>query len=378
MRSRVAFALLTLALVVAGIVVWTRLGRDEPAPLTAVVERGTIEAAVTATGVLQPKVWVDVGAQVSGQVRSLLVQVGDAVAAGDLVAEIDASVQANRVKASRAGLDAEAALRSAREAAVTLARSEHARLHQLLLRKLTSQTEVDRAANQLAAAESALAELESQIERSSASLASDEAQLSYSRIYAPISGTVVSLPMTVGQTLIAVQVVPTIMRIADLSMMTVQADVSEADVSELAVGTPVYFTTLGSGERRWTGTVRQILPTPNVVNNVVFYPVLFDVPNDDGALLPQMTAQVFFVVATAHDVLRVPVSALSYSGGRADVATVEVVDEDGEQLTREVALGLDDRVWVEVRSGLSEGERIVAGHGADAEPRARIRFGRRF
>jgi macrolide-specific efflux system membrane fusion protein len=314
--------------------------------MIAMIERGRIENTVTAAGTMQPGLWVDVGAQVSGQLQTLSVDVGDVVKAGDFLAEIDASVQVNRVEASRASLEAEKAQRSARVAAVELALLKLERQKELVGRDLTSQTNLDDAINQLAAAESALA---------------DEAQLAYSRIFAPMAGTVVAIATIEGQTLNAVQQVPTILRIADLSTMIVRADVSEADVGLLSAGMPAYFTTLGGGERRWHGKVDQILPTPNVVNNVVFYPVLFSVPNEDGALLPEMTAQVFFVVESADNVLKVPVGALRYEDGRSDVATVRVVDEKGENQPREVELGITDRIFREVLDGLAEGENVIAG-----------------
>src|SRR5918996_1164129 len=113
-----------------------------------------------------------------------------------------------------------------------------------------------------------------------------------------------------GQTLNANQSAPIVVRIADLSTMTVQSQVSEADVSKLRVGQDVYFTTLGSDSKRWYGKLRQINPTPEVVNNVVLYNALFDVENADRALMTQMTAQVFFVIAQAKDAVIVPVGAL--------------------------------------------------------------------
>jgi macrolide-specific efflux system membrane fusion protein len=349
--------------VAAGTFLWW-LGQpseDGPAPIIATIIRGDIESTVTATGSVQPGDWVDVGAQVSGQLRTLVVDVGDVVSEGDLLAEIDASVQINRVEASRASLEAERAQRSARVAAVELARSNLNRQRELIGQNLTSQTTLDDAINQLAAAQSALAELDSRIQSGSASLASDEAQLGYSRIFAPMSGTVVSVATTVGQTLNAVQQVPTILRIADLTTMVVRADVSEADVGHLKVGTPANFTTLGGGERHWRGAVEQILPTPNIVNNVVFYPVLFSVTNQDGTLLPEMTAQVFFVTESARDVLKIPVGALRYAEGRPDVATVTAISENGERQSMQVTLGITDRVSREVLDGLAEGDKVIAG-----------------
>lgn len=361
MNRKVTGSLVVVALVAA--LVWWPSGasKENTDSIIATIERGLIENTVTAAGTMQPGHWVDVGAQVSGQLRTLAVDVGDLVNESDFLAEIDASVQSNRVEASRAGLGAEKAQRSARIAAVELARSNLKRQNELMERNLSSQTNLDDAINQLAAAESALAELDSRILSGSASLASDEAQLAYSRIYAPIAGTVVSVVGIEGQILNAVQQVPTIMRIADLTTMIVRADVSEADVGLLRTGMPAYFTTLGGRDRRWYGEVEQILPTPNVVNNVVFYPVLFSVPNDDGTLMPEMTAQVFFVVESADGVLKVPVGALAFSGGRDDVASVEVVSEAGKTQARDVTLGITDRIFREVVDGLTEGEKVIAG-----------------
>ena len=360
-RRKYALWVIAVA-IIAAFIWWPDSGsNDDPKPIMATIERGHIENTVTAAGTMEPGNWVDVGAQVSGQLQTLAVDVGDLVEVGDVLAEIDASVQINRVEASRASLGAEKAQRSARVAAVQLARSKLDRQRELIEQDLTSQTDLDDAINQLAAAESALVELDSRILSGNASLASDEAQLAYSKIYAPMAGTVIAVATTVGQTLNAVQQVPTILRIADLSTMIVRADVSEADVGLLSAGMPAYFTTLGGGERRWHGKVDQILPTPNVVSNVVFYPVLFSVPNEDGALLPEMTAQVFFVVESVDNVLKVPVGALRYEDGHSDMATVRVVDEKGESQPREVTLGITDRIFREVHDGLAEGEKVIAG-----------------
>ena len=154
--------------------------------------------------------------------------------------------------------------------------------------------------------------MQSQIAQSNASLASDEATLAFSKIAAPIAGTVISIDKKVGQTLNASQQAPIILRIADLSTMTVQGEVSEADVSKLISNMDVYFTTLGGGSRRWYGKLRQILPKPVVTNNVVLYTALFDVDNSDNALLSDMTAQIFFVTSAATNVVRVPVGALNF------------------------------------------------------------------
>ena len=277
-----------LAILIAGVLTYSWFGGEsQPAskPLFATVEFGDIENAVTAAGSLQPSRFVDVGAQVSGQLERLFVEVGDVVREGDLVAEIDATVQINRVEASRASLRALEAQLSARAASLQLAEANAERQTRLMQEDATSPQAYDSAINSLAAAQSSLVQLQSNIAQSSASLASDEATLGFSKIYAPIDGTVVTITMKEGMTLNASQQAPVIMRIADLTTMTVQAEVSEADVGKLAVGMEAYFTTLGSGGRRWYGTLRQILPTPVIENNVVLYTALFDVDNEDGGAL---------------------------------------------------------------------------------------------
>jgi len=278
----------------------------------------------------------------------------------------------------------------------------------------TTEADFDNAMNALAAAQSSLTQLQSQIAQTKAGLASDEAQLGYTKIFAPAAGTVVSIDKKEGQTLNANQATPIILRIADLTTMTVEAQVSEADVTKLSRGMDVYFTTLGGGARRWTSRLRQILPTPVVTNNVVLYTALFDVDNTDQTLFSNMTAQIFFVTSSAKNVLRVPVGALTYAddagrpagaaqsfatrssgnnsqrsanagpgdaqrtgqrvperrgggagGGRdrsqGGIASVQVAISENEFETREIRVGVTSRISAEVLAGLEEGEQVVAG-----------------
>ncbi len=288
-------------------------------PLLVKVDMGSIENTIASSGTLKPKTYVDVGAQVSGQLKKMHVQVGDVVTQGQLLAEIDAKLQESKVEASRAGIAALVAQVDGRKAALDLAKSNAARQERLRTANATSQLEYDTSVNNLASAQSALEQLQKQIQQSQASLSSDETSLNYAKIYAPAAGTVVTIDLIEGRTLNAVQQAPTILRISDLSTMTVEAEISEADISGIKKDMTVYFTTLGSGDRRWYSKVRQILPTPTVTNNVVLYTALFDVDNADSALFTDMTAQVFFITASAQNVVTVPVGALKYGppgGGR--------------------------------------------------------------
>ena len=351
-------------------------------PLLAEVVLGDVENAVTAAGSLQPKRVVDVGAQVSGMLERLYVSVGDRVEQGQLLAEIDATVQRNRVEASQASLRSQEAQMSARQAGLRLAEANAARQERLMAENATSQADLENAINSLASAQSALTQLQNQIERSRAELATQEAELGYTKIYAPTGGIVTSITSFEGQTLNVNNATPIILSIANLATMTVRADVSEADVALLEVGMKVYFTTLGSGDRRWESRVSQIIPSPTITNNVVLYPVLFDVDNGDRTLLTNMTAQVFFITSEARDVLTVPVGALTYvdeKRGRSHrKATVQVVGEDGSDENRDVAVGVASRIVAEIKSGLHAGETVIAGKLEERESESRSRRFRFF
>ena len=335
-------------------------GSADPGFPTATVTRGVIEDTVTALGTLQPLQYVDVGAQVSGQLRRIHVEIGDQVAEGDLLAEIDPRIYQARVEADRATLAGLRAQLAEREAQRTLAERQYERQKGLLKANATSREAYEAAEAALEVARAQIAALNAQITHAESTLEGDETNLSYTKIYAPMAGTVVSLEARQGQTINASQQTPVILRIADLDTMTVRTQVSEADVNRLAPGMPVYFNTLGQPERKWTGTLRQILPTPEVVNNVVLYNALFDVPNPDRVLMSQMTAQVFFVLERAEDALLVPMAALGPV--RDDGASrVHVVGPGGKVEQRPVTVGVRDRISAQVLSGLEEGDRVVVG-----------------
>jgi membrane fusion protein, macrolide-specific efflux system len=414
---RPAAIVAVLALLAAGAYfawdAWFNDDTEAGSVLTAVAVRGPVEDVVTATGTLQPKDFVDVGTQVSGQLRKLHVDVGATVKAGQLLAEIDPSVYQSKVDADRAQLLNQQAQLADRQAQLALAEAQQTRQRNLMRENATSTDALQIAE---AARNSALAQVNSikaQMQQTESTLRGDQANLGYTKIYAPIAGTVVSQAAKQGQTLNANQQAPIVMRIANLATMTVQAQVSEADVPKLHVGMDVYFTTLGGDNRRYYGKLRQIPPTPTVVNNVVLYDALFDVENPNRTLMTQMTAQVFFVVASARDAVIVPLTALrplasqgraggerkegerrggerragesgggerkagagERKGGAGERASgtdprarfarggamVSVVAADGTISDREVRVGVMNRVSAQILSGLEPGEMVVIG-----------------
>lgn len=347
---------------------------------TVQVTRGDIESGVTALGTLQPRRYVDVGAQASGQIRKLHVEVGDEVRKGQLLVEIDPSTQQARLDAGRYSIENLKAQLAEQRAQYLLAQQQFQRQHELASAGATRQEDVQQAQAQLKVTQARIDMYQAQIRQAQASLRSDEAELGYTRIYAPMDGTVVAVDAREGQTLNAQQQTPLILRIARLSPMTVWAQVSEADIGQVKPGMTAYFTTLAGGKRRWTSTVRQILPIPpkpldqtsqgggspasassgTTGSKVVQYTVLLDVDNPDGALMAEMTTQVFFVAGQASQVLTAPLAALD-DAPTEGMRLAQVLTRNGKVVQRQVRTGLSDRLRVQILDGLSEGEQLVIG-----------------
>ncbi|MCW2244675.1 macrolide-specific efflux system membrane fusion protein [Azospirillum fermentarium] len=323
---------------------------------THTVALGTIEETVSAVGTLQPRTYVDVGTQVSGQLKRIFVEAGDRVEQGQLLAQIDPTVYEARVAADQAQLMSLRAQLKEKHVQLELAEKQFERQRRLMDGRATSQEAYDSADAQRKSASAQIGVLEAQIQQVESTLKGDQANLSYTKIYAPMTGTVVDVSARQGQTLNANQQAPIILRIAELSTMTVKTQVSEADIPKLKVGMHAYFTTLGQPDRRRSGTLNQVLPTPEVTNNVVLYSSLFDVPNPDNDLMTQMSAHVFFVVAEAKGVPTVPAAALlPRPGGKFAVKLMA----GGEVVERRVEVGVTNRVTAEIRSGLSVGDQVV-------------------
>lgn len=371
-------ALIVAAVLAAAVAALWWSTRTRVVYTTEPVARTDIEASVTAIGTLQPRRYVDVGAQVSGQITRLKVAAGDTVAKGDLLVEIDPSVQRATVDAGHAQLAGLRAQLAEQQAHHRLAGQQLERQKQLSADEATRLEDLQNAEAEFAATAARIANLKAQIDQTQATLQADVARLGYTRIYAPMAGTVVSVAAREGQTLNATYQTPDILRIADLSGMTVWTEVSEADVRRVKPGLPVYFTTLGGGgdaaaapggARRWKSQVRQVLPAPaqaaasaatggvpTPVIKAVTYTALFDVDNEDGELMPQMTAQVVFVTARAENAVAVPLSALATD---AKGSTARVLGADGQPEIRSLRLGARSRHQVEVLEGLQPGERLV-------------------
>jgi macrolide-specific efflux system membrane fusion protein len=358
LRRRSVWLIGALLVVVAGVFVYYwAFGEAKVTYVTAAVERGDVESTVVAAGIVQPINYVDVGAQTSGTLKSLKVKRGDEVEKNQLLAEIDPVLAATALTSANAALENMTSQRSLKQATLVLAKLQQARNDTLFAHGLISGSEHDisRANYQVASAD--VSSLNAQMKQATAAVNTSQANLGYTKITAPMAGEIVSISLLEGQTLNANQQAPNILRIADLSTMTIWAQVSEADIVRVKLGQDVYFTVLGQ-PRRWNGKIKQILPTPELINNVVFFDVLFDIPNPDRELKIQMTAQVFIVLAQAKGALLIPTAAIGNAGEGTEIE-IQVLKADGSVEMRAIKIGIKSEISAEVTDGLKENEQVV-------------------
>ncbi|GLK74113.1 efflux RND transporter periplasmic adaptor subunit [Ancylobacter dichloromethanicus] len=367
---------------------WT--GNPASTLVTASVARGDVEEAVLASGTLKPARLVAVGAQASGRITRVAVALGQKVKAGDLLAEIDSVLQDNALRTARAALDNVRAQLAEKEALLHRDELILQRRASMVTSKIVSQADFEAAEADVKATQAQIEQLKAQIIEAQVAVENAQSNLGYTRITAPIDGTVLAIVSQQGQTVNATQSAPTIMVLGQLDTMTVRAEISEADVVRTAPGQPAYFTIIGEGNRRYKTELAFIEPAPESIksddsfssgtststsssssssSSAVYYNGILNVPNPEGRLRTYMTAEVHIVVGTARDALTVPAMALGARGadGRYEV---RVLGSDGHVETRSVEIGLNDKTVAEVRAGLSEGERVVTGDTASVAPSA--------
>ena len=340
-------------------------------PDTVTVGRGDIETTVLASGVLEASALVSVGAEVSGSIKAVHVALGDAVARGDLIAEIDSLNQENAVKSAEAALAGIQAQRRNQEATLAQAEAALARQQQLSANSLVSQTALETAQAAVDQAKAQIDQLDAQIAQAELTVDSAELDLARTQIVAPADGTVVALLVEEGQTLNANSATPTIAKIANLDTMVIKAEISEADVVKVSAGQKVYFTILGEPDQRIEATLREIEPAPTSIadettssGSAVYYNGLFEVPNPDHRLRISMTASVTIILDEARDVLTLPSSLVTRRG--PDGGTMVMVYDPASEETRpaRVEVGLNNNINAEIVSGLNEGDLVINGTGA--------------
>lgn len=418
--SKIIIIAIGVAIIAA--VAWFFFKPKDQAPqyISAEVSKGDIEDSVLATGVLEATKMVSVGAQVSGQVKKMYVQLGDQVKQGQLIAQIDSIRQENELKTAKANIQNQQAQLAVQQANLAKVEAEYKRQQAMFSQDATSRAELETALANFKTAQAQIAAINAQIEQSRLTLATAQENLGYTSIVAPMDGTVVAIVTEEGQTVNANQTAPTIVKLAKLDTMTIKAQISEADVMKVEKGQTVYFTTLGNSDKKHYAQLRQVEPAPNSINTettntsssssstAVYYNALFDVPNEDGKLRIDMTAQVYIVLAEAKNVLTIPAAAIQtrrsnkkengnnsvatdkvkntdpqkaqhpkrlelteyekalVAQGKASTGMVRVLQADGTAQPQPVLIGLNNRVTAQVLRGLKQGDQVVIADATDS------------
>ncbi|MBF0658180.1 efflux RND transporter periplasmic adaptor subunit [Psychrobacter sp. NG25] len=415
-KSAIKWGVIVLIIAALVALAYATLKPEEEGPnyLTATVELGDIEKNVMASGKVKALNTVDVGAQVSGEVTRLYVEVGDEVQKGDLIAQIDQVTQNNNLSNQQAGLQqSEAALQSAkaealskqaslksayadlasRQSELKQAKSDFSRLQSLVAIDAISQQEYDTQATSVETAEAAVANARAAIDTAKAAIATTDANinsqqaairisqtnvstaeedLSYTTIRAPISGTVVSITTEQGTTVNANQTAPTLVTLADLSTVRINAQISEADVINVSAGMPAYFNIIGNPDKQYDATLTAIEPAPEEISetsstdSAIYYVGYVEVPNPDRLFRIDMTAQIYVIIDEAKDALLVPSTVVQERAAKKKVEGqaqtskyVRVLKDDGSVEERAVTVGIDNRVNAQILSGLKEGEEVI-------------------
>ena len=356
---------------------------NTPAPtaglMTAPVTRGNVEETVLASGTLKPSRLVAVGSQASGRILSLKAVLGQVVRKGDLIAQIDSVTQENALRTAEASLANMRAQKAEKEATLVLNEQTLARQRTMVAQRAVSQADFEAAEAQVKVTRAQLAALDAQIISAQVAVDTARANLGYTRITAPTDGTVLAIVAQEGQTVNATQSAPTIAILGQLDVMTVRAEISEADIVKVTPDMPLWFTVVGAPDERHTARLGFIEPAPESIksdssfatstsssssssssttSSAIYYIGVFDVPNPKGRLRTYMTAEVHIVLGRAEGVLTVPATALERAGKGW---RVRVLKPDGTVERRRVEVGLNDKVTAEIRSGLEEGEKVVTG-----------------
>lgn len=372
--------LLILGLIVVGTIVYRSHKKEKeqrPSFITTEVKRGNIRQVIEASGAIHPFKQVDVGAQVSGEISKLNVEIGDKVKAGDLIVELDAREKENAIKQARAQLESQKAGLATAKSTLTKAQKEYNRVRALVQKGASSQEVLDTALASLNSAKNAVTQAQANITQSEIAIETALLDLNYTKVTAPIDGVVIAIAIEEGQTINANQTTPTLVTIARTDVMTVKSEIAEADVNALSAGMPVEFSLLEKNSKRYQSTLKTIDPAPLAVsdngnfssNDAIYYYGDIDIPNPDGKLRYGMTAKVSIEVKKADNALIIPMTALNDKpDGSVSVLVLKAEGEKPEP--RKVTVGIEDGINAEILSGLSEGEKVVisSGNGQGSNP----------
>ncbi|MEJ6123367.1 efflux RND transporter periplasmic adaptor subunit [Vibrio sp. 2-Bac 85] len=380
---KLTLSIVLVIVLVAGASIYFYVKNSEPEVTfsTQPVVTGNIENTVLSNGVLYPYKMVNVGAQVSGQLQKIAVNLGDTIKQGDLIAQIDNLTQKNLLQEAQASLNNINAQYRAKQAQIHESNLAFERQAKMLKKKLSSQADYDIAEAALLVYKAELEQLLAEKEKALISVNNAEIDLGYTTISSPIDGTVIYVSVEEGQTVNTNQSTPSIIEVAQLDVMTIKAQISEADIINVKAGQKVYFSILGAPNKKFEGVLRSIEPGPTLLtgddsklaigdSDAIYYNALFDVENKQNLLRVGMTAQVSIVLGSAEEALLIPSQVLTSKSERNDQYRVSIL-VDGKIEKRKVEIGINNKVQAQVLSGLNEGDQVILGQSSVKEVRTR-------
>ena len=371
-----------IVLVLASLLFWITTREDDVTYMTEKVRTGNISQVVEATGEVAAVNLVSVGAQVSGQIKKLYVVLGQEVKQGEMIAEIDSQTQENTLNTDKAKLDNYKAQLEARKIILAISRKQYDRERILIKTNSTSQQNLENARDAYATAKANVNEMESLIRQTQIAINTDETNLGYTKIRAPLNGTIVSVPVEEGQTVNANQTTPTIVQIANLNDMEIDIEISEGDITKVKPGMKIDYTILSEPNTVFHARLDSIDPGLTTLtdgsydksssstssrsssNEAVYYYGRAYVDNPEGKLRIGMLTQNTIHVSSAENVLIVPSITISSQQGKH---FVRVLTDKKKVEKREVETGISDGVFTEIKSGLNDGEQVISSEVSKGE-----------
>ena len=354
--------------------------KQETTYLTESVARGNVEKTVVASGSVESVNEVDVGAQASGKITKLYVKLGQEIKKGEMIADIDSTTQINTLNTKKAALVSYQAQLKAKKTAYDVALSSYNRLSKLYTQKATSLDSVNTAKSTLDNAKAEMEAIEANIKQAEIEVNTAETNVGYTKITAPMDGTVISVPVSEGQTVNANQTTPTIVTIADLSKMKIKPEISEGDITKVKAGQEVSFTILSDSQTVYHSVIDSVDPANTTTSDssstsslssssssttsAIYYYANVLIDNPDRTLRIGMTTENNIKIANAKDVLLVSNMAIQKRNGKS---FVNVLNDKNQPEPREVETGVQNDFKTEIKSGLNEGEKVIVSQVANGE-----------
>lgn len=376
------FFILLGLLVAAGVAYYffSSNSKQETTYLTESVTRGNVEKTVVASGSVESVNEVDVGAQASGKITNLYVKLGQEIKKDEMIADIDSTTQINTLNTKKAALVSYQAQLKAKKTAYDVALSSYNRLSKLYTQKATSLDSVNTAKSTLDNAKAEIEAIEANIKQAEIEVNTAETNVGYTKITAPMDGTVISVPVSEGQTVNANQTTPTIVTIADLSKMKIKPEISEGDITKVKAGQEVSFTILSDSQTVYHSVIDSVDPANTTTSDssstsslssssssttsAIYYYANVLIDNPDRTLRIGMTTENNIKIANAKNVLLVSNMAIQKRDGKS---FVNVLNDKNQPESREVEIGVQNDFKTEIKSGLNEGEKVIVSQVANGE-----------